>query len=58
MSSVAGQSLAIGNLGASTFTNGKPMSFANSEKLQMFVERYLELTSELKYRKGEGNAHL
>ena len=24
----------------------------------MFVERYLELSSELKYRKGEGNAYM
>ncbi len=57
MSSVAGQSIAIGNLGklgGSTMTDGESMSFANSEKLQMFVERYLELSSELKYRKGEG----
>ena len=44
----------LGNLGAIA----KVSSYANNEKLQMFVERYLELSSELKYRKGEGNAHL
>lgn len=26
--------------------------------MQMFVERYLELSNELKYRKGEGSAYL
>ena len=56
MSSVAGQSLAIGNLGVGN-KEQKPLNFATTEKLQMFVERYLELSSELKYRKGEGNAH-
>lgn len=30
----------------------------NQDKLQMFVERYLELSSELKYRKGEAGAFL
>lgn len=30
----------------------------NQEKLQMFVERYLELSNELKYRKGESGAYL
>lgn len=30
----------------------------NQEKLQMFVERYLELSSELKYRKGESGAYM
>ena len=30
----------------------------NAEKLQMFVERYLELSSELKYRKGESGAFM
>jgi len=39
-------------------TDGKTMSFASGEKLQMFVERYLELSSELKYRKGEGQAYM
>jgi tetratricopeptide (TPR) repeat protein len=59
MSSVAGQSLAIGNLGKLGAAKGeKAISFANTEKLLMFVERYLELSSELKYRKGEGSAYL
>lgn len=57
MSSLAGQSVAVGNLGNLGSIN-KVASYANNEKLQMFVERYLELTSELKYRKGEGSAHL
>ena len=30
----------------------------NQDKLQMFVERYLELSSELKYRKGESGAFM
>jgi len=30
----------------------------NADKLQMFVERYLELSSELKYRKGESGAFM
>ena len=30
----------------------------NAEKLQMFVERYLELSTELKYRKGESGAFM
>ena len=66
MSSVAGQSLAIGNLGklgSTTLTEGKDIplsvnSFASGEKLQMFIEWYLELSSELKYRKGEGQAYM
>ena len=60
MSSVAGQSLAIGNLGklGSSAISDKPITFANSEKLQMFIERYLELSSELKYKKGQGAAYL
>lgn len=57
MSSLAGQSIAVGNLG-NLGQISKVASYANNEKLQMFVERYLELSSELKYRKGEGNAHL
>lgn len=57
MSSLAGQSVAVGNLG-NLGSISQVASFANNEKLQMFVERYLELSSELKYRKGEGNAHL
>lgn len=57
MSSLAGQSVAVGNLGNLGSIN-KVASYANNEKLQMFVERYLELSSELKYRKGEGSAHL
>ncbi len=60
MSSVAGQSLAIGNLGklGTADKNEKPITFANNEKLQMFVEWYLELSGELKYKKGEGHAYL
>lgn len=30
----------------------------NQDKLQMFVERYLELSNELKYRKGESGAYM
>lgn len=56
MSSVAGQSIAIGNLGRiGSVSNVGAM---DSEKMQMFVERYLELSNELKYRKGEGSAYL
>ena len=56
MSSVAGQSVAIGNLGK---VGGKNVyAQMNQEKLQMFVERYLELSNELKYRKGESGAYL
>lgn len=57
MSSLAGQSVAVGNLG-NLGNLTKVSSYANNEKLQMFIERYLELSSELRYRKGEGNAHL
>jgi tetratricopeptide (TPR) repeat protein len=56
MSSVAGQSVAIGNLGK--VGNGEAYATMNQDKLQMFVERYLELSSELKYRKGEAGAFL
>ena len=56
MSSVAGQSVAIGNLGK---VGGKNVyAQMNQEKLQMFVERYLELSNELKYRKGESGAYM
>ncbi len=56
MSSVAGQSVAIGNLGK---VGGKHIyAQMNQEKLQMFVERYLELSNELKYRKGESGAYM
>ena len=51
MSSLAGQSVAVGNLG-NLGSISKVSSYANNEKLQMFIERYLELSSELKYRKG------
>lgn len=57
MSSLAGQSVAVGNLG-NLGSISKVSSYANNEKLQMFIERYLELSSELRYRKGEGNALL
>jgi hypothetical protein len=30
----------------------------NQEKMKMFVERYLELSNELKYRKGESGAYM
>lgn len=57
MSSVAGQSVAIGNLGK---VGGKNMAttMLNQDKMQMFIERYLELSNELKYRKGESGAYL
>ncbi len=55
MSSSAGQSIAIGNL-------GKIGNLANlnydEDKLKMFVERYLELSSELNNRQGQGTALL
>jgi len=56
MSSVAGQSVAIGNLGK--VGGNQVYAQMNAEKLQMFVERYLELSSELKYRKGESGAFM
>ena len=56
MSSVAGQSIAIGNLGrVGSISNVGAM---DAEKMQMFVERYLELSGELKYRKGESGAYM
>ena len=30
----------------------------NQDKMKMFVERYLELSNELKYRKGESGAYM
>lgn len=56
MSSVAGQSVAIGNLGKVGGNN--VYAQMNQDKMQMFVERYLELSNELKYRKGESGAYL
>ena len=56
MSSVAGQSVAIGNLGK--VGGNKIYAQMNQDKMQMFVERYLELSNELKYRKGESGAYM
>lgn len=56
MSSVAGQSVAIGNLGK--VGGNKVYAQMNQDKMQMFVERYLELSNELKYRKGESSAQM
>lgn len=56
MSSVAGQSVAIGNLGK--VGGGQTYAQMNQEKLQQFVDRYLELTGELKYKKGESGAFM
>jgi hypothetical protein len=56
MSSVAGQSVAIGNLGK--VGGNQVYAQMNFKKLYMFVERYLELSSELKYRKGESGAFM
>lgn len=56
MSSVAGQSVAIGNLGK--VGGNKIYAQMNQDKMQMFVERYLELSNELKYRKGESCAYM
>lgn len=53
MSSVTGQSIAIGNLGQI----GTGSVAGDNQKLQMFVERYLSLSAELKDRRGEGSAH-
>lgn len=47
--------MAIGNLGK---VGGKNSTMLNQDKMQMFVERYLELSNELKYRKGESGAYL
>lgn len=56
MSSVAGQSVAIGNLGK---VGGKDAyAQMNKDKLEMFVSRYLELSNELKYKKGESGAYM
>lgn len=56
MSSVAGQSVAIGNLGK--VGGNQVYAQMNQDKIQMFVQRYLELSSELKYRKGESGAFM
>ena len=56
MSSVAGQSVAIGNLGK--VGGNQVYAQMNQDKMQMFVERYLELSNELKYRKGESSAYM
>jgi tetratricopeptide (TPR) repeat protein len=56
MSSVAGQSVAIGNLGK--VGGNQVYAQMNQDKMQMFVERYLELSNELKYRKGESHAYM
>ena len=53
MSSVAGQSVAIGNLGQIGYTSMN----GDNEKLKMFAERYLTLSHELKNRKGESGAY-
>ena len=56
MSSVAGKSVAIGNLGK--VGGNQVYAQMNQDKMQMFVERYLELSNELKYRKGESGAYM
>ena len=56
MSSVAGQSVAIGNLGK--VGGNQVYAQMNQDKMQMFVERYLELSNELKYKKGESGAYM
>lgn len=48
--------MAIGNLGK--VGGGDVYATMNQDKLQMFVERYLELSAELKYRKGEAGAFM
>jgi tetratricopeptide (TPR) repeat protein len=53
MSSVAGQSVAIGNLGKI----GNNKLVGDTEKLKMFAERYLSLSHELKNKKGESGAY-
>lgn len=53
MSSVAGQSVAIGNLGQIGYSSMN----GDNEKLKMFAERYLTLSHELKNRKGESGAY-
>jgi tetratricopeptide (TPR) repeat protein len=53
MSSVAGQSVAIGNLGQIGYSSMN----GDNEKLKMFAERYLALSHELKNRKGESGAY-
>ena len=58
MSSVAGQSLAVGNLGKVGQVASLPGEVLKSDKMQTFVQRYLELSSELKDKKGEEGAYL
>lgn len=53
MSSVAGQSVAIGNLGKI----GKNKLVGDHEKMKMFAERYLSLSHELKNKKGQSGAY-
>jgi hypothetical protein len=53
MSSVTGQSIAIGNLGQI----GTGSIAGDNAKMKMFVERYLSLSQELNNRRGEGGAY-
>jgi hypothetical protein len=48
--------VAIGNLGQ--VGGNQAYSQLNQDKLQLFVEKYLELSNELKYKKGESGAFL
>lgn len=52
MANLVGQSIAIGNIGK-IGANGLHQ---NKEKMKVFVEKYLKLSSELKDKKGEINA--
>ncbi len=55
ISSLAGQTIAIGNLGRV----GAGTSMINDKaKLKGLVQKYLELSAELKHKKGEAEAHI
>ena len=55
MSSKAGQSLAIGNLGKIGYNN---TIISDQEKLQMLIQRYIELANYLKDEEGKSTAYL
>lgn len=56
MSSVAGQSLAIGNMGKVGQEAKK--TELRGDKMETFVARYLELSNELRDRHGEKGGYL
>ena len=56
MNNKAGQSTALGNLGS--VGGNKVYACMNSEKIKMFMKKYLYLSNELSYKKGENSALL